>query len=258
MTLPVSDPYPTAEKPQEEPAEISYQVRFDLPAKKPWVTYVILGICVVFFGLQMLSEAFLGGDLPFTLLGKINEYIRAGQVWRLFTPALLHGSIAHLGFNMYALYAIGPTLEQHYGHKRFLVLFVLGAFAGNVFSFAFSTRPALGASTALFGIIAAQGVFIYQNRFLFKDARSALINTIVIVIINLVLGLRPGIDNWGHLGGLLGGLGFAWFAGPVWRPEGMPPVLVIKDQHEGQRVIWAALGVFVLFSLGFIVRLLIP
>jgi rhomboid protease GluP len=55
-----------------------------------------------------------------------------------------------------------------------------------------------------------------------------LMNIAMVVMINLVLGLSPGIDNWGHVGGLLGGLFFAWFAGPSFG---------LQENYYGQNVI---------------------
>ena len=187
-------------------------VRFGTAAVKPTVTYVIIGLTIIVFGLQYLSQYLSPNhyDWPYMLGAKVNELILAGQVWRLFTPMLLHGSIMHIGFNMYALYVIGSSLERHYGHWRFLLLYLLGGFTGNVISFILSPNPSIGASTAVFGLVAAEAVFIYKNRKLFGSrARGMLMNLGLVILVNLVLGLSPGIDNWGHLGGLAGGLIFA-------------------------------------------------
>jgi len=95
-------------------------------------------------------------------------------------------------------------------------LYAIGAFCGNALSFLLSTKSSLGASTAVFALVAAEGVFIYRNRSLFGSrARTMLTNLALIVAVNLIIGLQPGIDNWGHLGGLIGGALFAWFAGPL-------------------------------------------
>jgi len=59
-----------------------------------------------------------------------------------------------------------------------------------------------------------------------------LVNTIFIVVINLILGLSPGIDNWGHLGGLLGGFAFAWYAGPHFKLDNSAIELVMADQRS--------------------------
>lgn len=207
------------------------------PSEKPVVVYVVLALSVLVYTFQILSEMILGSDLPLYLGAKWNEAIQAGQFWRLFTPMLLHGSLLHIGFNMYALLVIGRGLENYYGHFRFLLLYLLAGYAGNVMSFLMSPSLSVGASTALFGLIAAQGIFILKNRFLFGRQRSLsmLFNTLFIVLVNLFIGLSPGIDNWGHLGGLIGGLVFAWFAGPAYQVEGQVPNLSLVDNKPKQR-----------------------
>jgi len=209
-----------------------------LPATTPSVTYAILGVTVFVYLLQMLSQFILGGDLLVQYGAKANEYIRAGQLWRFFTPMLLHGSILHIGFNMYALYIFGIGIERRYGHGRFFLLYILSGFAGAVFSFLFSSAYSIGASGAIFGLIGAEGIFLVHNRKLFGERVGKAINNVIFVVaINLFLGLSPGIDNWGHVGGLMGGLIFAWFAGPQWRVEGIFPNLHVVDQREPRSVI---------------------
>jgi len=199
----------------------------------PVVGYIILAITVVVYVLQMGSEFLLGYDLPAILGMKINEYILAGQLWRFFTPMFLHGSILHIGFNMYALVIIGLPLEKRFGHVRFLLLYLSGAFAGNAFSFLLTDNPSLGASTAIFGLLGAEAVFLYRHRELFgRQARSALINIAQVAGINLLIGLSPGIDNWGHLGGLFGGLLFTWFGGPLLKVEGLYPYFQLEDERD--------------------------
>jgi rhomboid protease GluP len=173
-----------------------------------------------------------------------------GQIWRLITPIFLHGSILHIGFNMYALFAIGPTLERFYGRWRYLTLFMLSGFAGNVMSFIFTASPSLGSSTAIFGLLGAEGVLIYQNRELFGSiATRALSQVVIIAIINLIIGLTPnsGIDNWGHIGGLIGGTLFAWFGGPVLRRPGMAQPNAIANVRTTREVVVAGVAVFGLF-----------
>ena len=240
MNLPPSTSQPGSLV-DESPAP-SRMVRVKRNLARPIITYVILGLTILIYLFQEMSKAgilrepfmalgslIMGSqlmdllitqsgsqDLPLLIGAKISPLIVAGQYWRLITPALLHASLAHIGFNMYALFAIGPSLESHYGRWRYLALYLLGALGGNILSFWLSTGLSVGASTAIFGLVAAQGVFIYQNRALFgAQARKMLNNVIFIVAINLMLGLTGGIDNWGHLGGLLTGLAFAWFAGPL-------------------------------------------
>lgn len=214
----------------------------------PYVTFVLLGATIFVFLLQWGTQSFLGYDLPAAFGVKANELIIRGQVWRLLTPMFLHGSILHLGFNMYALYVLGPGLERYYGHKRYLALYFLSGFAGNVFSFMFTAAPSLGSSTAIFGLLGAQGVFLYRNRVLFGGvAQRALINVVMIAAINLVIGLQPGIDNWGHIGGLIGGALFAWYAGPLIRVEGFYPPYRLVDERDSGEALRAGLAIAALF-----------
>ncbi len=126
------------------------RVQVDNPASKPLVTYIILGLTVVVFLAQLLTQNTMGIDLPAAYLAKYNQLVLSGQLWRLITPVLVHGSIAHIAFNMYALFIFGRNLEYQYGHGRFLLLYLLSGFAGNVVSFVLTPNPSLGASTAIF------------------------------------------------------------------------------------------------------------
>jgi len=211
------------------------------------VTYTILGITVAIFAIQLGSEYLMKIDLPAAFGLKVNQLIAQGQIWRLFTPMLLHGSLLHIAFNMYALSKIGPRLERYYGHWRFLALYILSGFGGNVFSMMFTEAPSLGSSTAIFGLIGAQGVFFYHNRELFGPAfRQGLNSIISIALINLFIGLSPGIDNWGHVGGLIGGVVFAWLGGPMLKVAGSYPDMALADQRQPHEII-QAIGVPALF-----------
>ncbi|HWQ84154.1 MAG TPA: rhomboid family intramembrane serine protease, partial [Anaerolineales bacterium] len=168
----------------------------------------------------------------------------------LFTPMLLHGSLLHIGFNMYALYALGPGLESYYGHSRFLVLYILSGFTGNVLSFLFSPANSLGSSTAIFGLLGAQAVFLFQNKSLFGSrAQRALMNVAMVAAVNLFIGFTSsGIDNWGHLGGMAGGLIFSWFAGPRLTVQGLAPSYILVDERQKTHVVWSAVLVGGLFA----------
>jgi rhomboid protease GluP len=220
------------------------------PTTRPVITYIFMGLNILVFLLQQVSQATQGDDLVAMLGLKVNELIVQGQYWRLLTPMFLHGDILHLGFNMYALYIFGPSLERYFGHLRFITLFILSGFAGNVLSFMFSAAQSLGSSTAIFGLLGAEGVFLYRNRQLFGgSARRALNNLILMAIINLVYGFSSrGIDNWGHLGGLIGGTLFAWIGGPVLAVKEEYPGASIVDTRESRDSVVAGLIVVIVFG----------
>jgi rhomboid protease GluP len=239
--------YPPSQAPPPPPQ--TQRIPISAPASRPYVTYTLLVLSILVFILQYAGQALLGYDLVAAMGMKVNESILQGEIWRLFTPVFLHGSILHLGFNMYALYIFGPGLERYYGHTRYILLYILAGFAGNVMSFIFSASPSLGSSTAIFGLLAAEGVFLYQNQKILGGlARRALNNLILIAVANFIIGLSPGIDNWGHMGGLLGGAIFAFLGGPILQVEGIPPNLRVTDGRESSGVVRAVVVDILIFG----------
>ena len=229
-----------------------------MPVSKPYVTYTLIAVTVGIYLLQVLTQRFYGIDLPAQLGFKYGPAIRAGQLWRLITPLFLHGSVLHIGFNMYALYAFGRGMESRFSRMRFLALYFLSGFAGNVISFVLTPEPSLGASTAIFGLLAAEGVFLYQNRAILRNqARSAISNLVYMAALNLLIGFSVnGVDNWGHIGGMLGGLLFAWFGAPIWKVEGFYPDLQVEDERKSNGTLAGSLAVLLFFiplaAMGFI------
>jgi membrane associated rhomboid family serine protease len=141
-----------------------------------------------------------------------------GEWWRLLTSAFLHGSFLHIAFNMFVLFALGPTLERVLGHGRYLALYLLAALGGSVASYVFSDirTVSVGASGAIFGLM---GALLVAGRRLKSDMRQVAI----LLGINVVIGfLAPGIDWRAHLGGLLVGALVA--AVLVWTPPAMRAV----------------------------------
>lgn len=222
---------------------------------RPYITYTLLGLTIAIYLLQMLSTSIFGHDIPVQLGVKANALIAQGQTWRLITPIFLHGSMIHIGFNMYALYLFGPNLESSFGHWRFLALYLISGFAGNVFSMMFTQAASLGSSTAIFGLLGAQAVFVHHNRKIFGEqvSQTSLRRIIQVAAINLIIGLSPGIDNWGHIGGLIGGTIFTWLGGPLIEVRGLHPNYMLVDRRENSEIVQAAAiatAFFILLAIG--------
>jgi rhomboid protease GluP len=185
-------------------------------------TFALIAFTVSIYTLQWITAALFGsgvvcsqGDVFCALGVKDNQAIRAGEIWRFITPIFIHVNLLHLFVNMYSLYALGPAMERFFGASRTLVLYFLTGIMGVAFSLAFSPQPSAGASGAIFGFLGAFGAFLYLHRAIFgRLGRLQLRQIVIVALINLALGLSPGIDNWGHFGGLLTGVGLAWFLGP--------------------------------------------
>ena len=136
------------------------------------------------------------------------------QSWRLLAAMFVHVGLQHFVLNMVTLYFIGRIVEDLFGSKAFLALYLLSGLMGNLFVLVFSPLAvAAGASTALFGIFGA----IASLRFI---ARSPYIHYLSqrytsLILINILFSFMPGISLAGHLGGLVGG-GILAFVFPVY------------------------------------------
>lgn len=129
------------------------------------------------------------------------------QPWRLITNCFLHIGIFHLLMNVYALIYIGLLLEPYLGKLRFLSAYLLAGIAASVASLWWHDLTiSAGASGAIFGMY---GVFLAMltTNLIDESVRKNLLTSIsVFVGYNLLYGLKGGIDNAAHLGGLFSGL----------------------------------------------------
>ena len=146
---------------------------------------------------------------PYVLLdmgAKYGPYIYFGdEWWRLISCNFLHGGILHLVFNMYALYIIGKQIEDLYGKKAYITIYLLSGLGGSILSYYLSpTSLSVGASGAIFGLLSALLVYAYNERG--RIQKGAISNLLFVIGINLLFGLSmPNIDNYGHIGGIVVG-----------------------------------------------------
>jgi membrane associated rhomboid family serine protease len=196
------------------------------------VVKCLIAVSVVAYFLQESDPTvtFRYANLPFA--------VGIGEYYRLSTATFLHANISHLALNMLGLWIIGTQLEPVLGRIRFLVLYVVAGIGGSV-SYYLLGEPigaALGASTAVFGLFGAAFVVARSRG---GDTRTIL----TLIAINLVFGLVvPGIDNWGHLGGLVTG---GMIAGIYELSEKWSGTARIAAQVVGVAAILAALAFLV-------------
>ena len=261
MYNPAPTPLPEDNQPLPGP-----RPAFFIPLAKPLVTQVFLGALLVVFVVEIIYGirqygmwmTFTGGDIRVLVdLGaKVNPFIAAGAYWRLFTATLLHDGILHLAFNLYALFALGPLLEGYVGHYRFAAIYLLAGLYGSLLSYAFSSSISVGASGAVFGLLGGITVYFLRYHANFgAQGKAVLQNMVTVLIINFIFGLSVGyIDNWGHLGGLLGGALVTYGLLPRYRPPavvrlGSQPLEVVPRRSAeiawvvGCTVLWLA-GVY--------------
>jgi membrane associated rhomboid family serine protease len=155
-----------------------------------------------------------------------------GAYWQLATAAFTHVQLLHIGFNMIALYVLGPSLETVLGRARFLAVYFVSALAGSAAVLVLSapTTQTVGASGAIFGLMGALAVVAVKVG---GQAQQIL----VWIGLNLVITFTiPGISWQGHLGGLAAGVVLG--AAMVYAPK----------QHRSL-VQWSGVGLVVLVSL---------
>ena len=166
-------------------------------AKVPLMTYIIIGLCILAFFVQNINYNWIVSSFA---IGK--KGLLSFELYRLITYGFLHGDIIHLLCNIYSLNVIGKEVESKFGKVRFLGIYLLSLIGGGLLSSVFNSSLAIGASGAIFGLLGAYVYFGNRFRLYFKDALKSQI--IPIIILNLGVGLLvPGIDNAGHIGGLI-------------------------------------------------------
>ena len=204
---------PPSAPPQRQPSFSDRITQFPL-------THSLIAVTLLVFSLQWLSSVLLGFDLVLGLGAKDGLAIAQGQYWRFLSPVFIHGDILHVAVNMYSLYVIGPVIERFFGWRLTLVLYLLSGVAGVIASWYLTPQISIGASGAIFGLLGSLGAFLLVNRDTFGAAGKFQFRQIVLVaLLNLTLGLSPGIDNWGHIGGFGFGALVAWFVSPMYKLE---------------------------------------
>lgn len=190
-----------------------------------YVTYALIAINVlVFIAMLIGGVSFMNPSAADLLLwgGNNHVYTASGDWWRLITNIFLHGGIVHLLFNMYALFIVGMYLEPIMGRAKFLVAYLSCGVLASLTSIWWNDNiVSVGASGAIFGMY---GLFLalLTTNYIDKNIRKAMLQSILIFVgYNLVYGLKDGIDNAAHIGGLLSGfiLGYIFYFVHVKQPR---------------------------------------
>jgi len=178
--------------------------------RRAGATQVLIAANVVVF-LAMLATGQPTAGKTLIRFGAMYVPLPRSDWWRLLTVMFVHIGPLHLLFNMWALALFGPAIETRYGRARYLLLYAASGFLGSAFSLRFGPVPAIGAgaSGAVFGILGAWIAFFFRHRNA-RGARDQLRSLFFLVGINFFIGLSVShVDNWAHLGGLVGGFAAA-------------------------------------------------
>ena len=187
-------------------------VRWGLPQTSPVVTYLLIANIVMFLLslIPPVNNFFYGW-----LVIDTTSTVKIIELWRLITYQFLHESFFHILFNMLGLFFLGPTLERHWGSKRFLRFYLMCGTAGSLLYILLSSLHLLsmgtliGASGAILGLLAACAI-LFPHFVVFiiifpVPIRIAAIIFIVMYILNIVTrGANAGGDA-AHFAGMITG-----------------------------------------------------
>ena len=181
-------------------------------SKKPIITYILIALCILMFfisgfGMDTFSLIKYGAN--------VGSLVKSGEVFRLITYMFLHSGIIHILFNMYSLYIVGPKVEDFYGKWKFLLIYLISGISGGLLSIAMNGDVvSIGAIGAIFGLFGSLLYFGYNYRgYIGAMVKSQILP---IFIYNLLIGFFiSGIDMWGHIGGLIGGIITSYVLGTI-------------------------------------------
>ncbi len=135
-----------------------------------------------------------------------------GRWWTLLSANYLHGGILHIFFNMVILKQLSPLVLKEFGMSRMIIIYTLGGTGGYMLSYQAGVTFTIGASAAVCALI---GATLYYGKSRGGDYGQAIYKDMSRWVIMLaVFGLIvPGINNWGHGGGIASGIVIAYVAG---------------------------------------------
>ncbi len=219
---------------------MAYEVKDDrIPFISQYVSVVIVIICAIVMALQYLDGFFGTGTMLIEFAFVPSEFLQGQKLWTIFTSMFMHGDIVHLIMNLWFFYVVADNCEKEFGHVLFLIIYFLsGIFA--TFLHAITTVlagmfvpalgsmlldiPCLGASGAIFGVIAAYGILFPSTKLALlanplggTGQVSKTVKASYFVAIYLVTEVTYGIyailnplgggstAHWAHVGGALVG-----------------------------------------------------
>ncbi len=188
------------------------------PGGIPWVTLIL---ATLLGGIHAVARS--TGPLSVDTLLRWGAkagplVVDAGQGWRLVTANFLHRDLAHLGLNLLVLLAAGSGLERLCRRRDYVAVLVAAALATMAGSLGWSSAVSVGASGMVYGCVGALLVLGRRHRTRLSSRWMSGEGALPTVLVFLWMGWTSvGVDNAGHLGGLLAGLLAGVFLEPRWR-----------------------------------------
>lgn len=178
--------------------------------KKPYITIGLIITNIIIFILLEWNGNSLDAEYMMEMGAVYPEKIQKdGEYWRLITATFMHFGFSHLLNNMVLLGTAGQILERALGPIKYLILYLLAGIGGSALSYVQMIHSgdyavAAGASGAIFGIVGALLWVVIRNKGHYETLTGK--GLIAMIVLCLYYGISTGgVDNWGHIGGLIGG-----------------------------------------------------
>ncbi len=204
----------------------------NLSGSNMYVTYAIMAINIIIFILMAVNGAGIfepNGYVHIKWGSNYTPLTLTGDWWRLITNVFIHFGIIHIAMNMYCLYVVGVYLEPMLGKARYIAAYLCTGVLASVVSLWWHKEGvnSAGASGAIFGLY---GLFLalLTTKLIPEKVRKAQLQSIgIFVVYNLVYGMKGGVDNAAHIGGLISG----FIVGYLY-------VISIKKERQEQKAAW--------------------
>jgi membrane associated rhomboid family serine protease len=196
---------------------------------RTWMTPLIIVANVGVFSAMAMQFNVVNGFNPIQLAvwgGNSITFDLSSQWWRLIAYQFLHINLIHLAVNMWVMWSVGRLTERFYGSFVLLLLYLASGLIAGLASIAWNPYiVSVGASGSIFGIISALTVFLIRTRSKVPISVAwYLVPTLLFVGVNLYLGLSQSlVDNAGHFGGIVAGLGLGLVVVPPRNSRGRTP-----------------------------------
>ncbi len=197
-----------------------------------YATYTIIAINILVFVLMVINGAGImepNGMVHLKWGSNYGPLTLSGDWWRLITNIFIHFGIIHIAMNMYTFYMVGIYLEPLLGKKRYITAYLCSGVLASITSLWWHTVPvnSAGASGAIFGMYGLFLTFLITK--LIPDVvRKGLIQSIgIFIVYNLAYGMKGGVDNSAHVGGLISGFVIGWLY-----------IISIKKEKDGLKAAW--------------------
>ncbi|MBR4462249.1 MAG: rhomboid family intramembrane serine protease [Erysipelotrichaceae bacterium] len=162
------------------------------------VTIFFTVINIIVFVLQLL------GLISLTSYAIIPALVRQGQIYRIITGSLMHGSYSHIIANLFSFFNIGSYCELRTNRKGYLVAILLSMLTSGLMITFFSNSATVGFSGVVFGVMGYYAILLYKNDGRWDAVEKSTLARMLIP--NVIISLMPGVSWAGHLGGFIGGV----------------------------------------------------